>query len=80
MKYLILLSLLITSVYANEDTGKSFDNEMNGQSKLDMIGKNFSQINSLSAQVNELKSRISTLESRLNALENSTSAKAKNDE
>lgn len=76
---LVLLSfaMMISGQSMADDASKKFDNEMNGQSKLDMIAKNVTQIQNLMNEISELKSRVSNLESRLNALEGVTSSASK---
>jgi cell division septum initiation protein DivIVA len=69
--------MILSSQLMADDTRKKFDNDMNGQSKLDMIAKNVTQIQDLMNEVSELKSRVSTLESRLNALEGASTSSTK---
>jgi cell division septum initiation protein DivIVA len=78
MKRFFLMVTMIFSIHLlADDANKKFDNDMNGQSKLDMISKNVTQIQNLTNEVSELKSRISSLESRLNALEGAGSSSTK---
>jgi BMFP domain-containing protein YqiC len=78
--FLVAMIVFVSSQLIADDASKKFDNDMNGQSKLDMISKNVTQIQNLMNEVSELKSRVSALESRLSALEGASNTSTKEKE